>query len=137
MIFSNPGGSQGLGFAIPASRIKRVVDDIMRFGRRRNPWMGFHGEAVESLTPYSLQRLDVRVTEGVLVTEIVTTSQAYAAGLRLGDVVTAVNGESVQDAVDVDFINWGMFVGDTARLTINRKGKTVEVSFPIEELATE
>ncbi|MBI2432773.1 MAG: trypsin-like peptidase domain-containing protein [Candidatus Hydrogenedentes bacterium] len=137
MIFSNSGGNQGLGFAIPASRIQRVVDDVLRFGRRRNPWMGFRGEAVQELTDYSLQQLDVRAGEGVLVTEILKTSPAFEAGLRLGDVITQVNREPVTHPVEVDYINWGLFVGDPVTLTINRAGKSAKVNFNITELVRE
>ena len=137
MIFSNTGGSQGLGFAIPINRVKRVVDEILRHGKRLNPWMGFYGEAIAALTPYAMQQFSVQVRDGVLVTEILTTAPAYTAGLRLGDVITHVNGEPVAHPMDIDFINWGMFVGDSVTLAINRSGRSSEVRFRIENLGRE
>ena len=135
MIFSSSGGSQGLGFAIPIDRVKRVAGELIRYGHRRNPWFGFRGEAISDLAPYSLQQLGVQIESGVLVSEIVTTSPAYKAGLRLGDVVTEVNGETVSAPTDVNFVNWGLFVDDTATLTINRQGKSSTLSFTVAEVA--
>jgi len=134
MIFSSSGGNQGLGFAIPSNRVKRVVEEFLSHGRRRQPWLGFQGEAVEALTPYSLQELRVRVESGVLVSEIHTDSPAYHAGLRLGDVITQVNGERVENAVDLDFIHAALFVGDRVRIAINRQGATRELGFDVSEL---
>jgi len=136
MIFSRSGGSEGLGFAIPINRAKRVAAEIIQYGRRRSPWMGFRGTAVEELPEYSLQQLDIRVTTGVLVTEVVTTAPAYKAGLRVGDVVVRVNGEPVRDPKDVDYLNYGMFVGDTVQIEINRRGEKRTLRFPIEEVST-
>ncbi len=134
MIFSSSGGSQGLGFAIPIDRVKRVAQELIQYGHRRNPWFGFRGEAISDLAPYSLQQLGIQMDSGVLVSEIVTTSPAYVAGLRLGDVVTEVNGETVHDPTDVNFVNWGLFVGDSARLTVNRRGETLNITFAVAEV---
>ena len=60
MIFSQSGGSQGLGFAIPIQRARRVAEELISFGRRRNPWVGFHGEAVESMSAYTRREFGVR-----------------------------------------------------------------------------
>lgn len=134
MIFSNTGGYQGLGFAIPINRARRVAEEIIEFGRRRNPWLGFRGEALEELRPQTLQEMGIRAGKGVLITEILKTSPAYAAGLQLGDVVLELNSEQVDDPLDVDFLNWGMFVGDSVELLVERHGKRSKVAFVIEEL---
>jgi serine protease Do len=134
MIFSSSGGYQGLGFAIPVSRVKRVAAEIIQYGHRRDPWMGFHGEAVQELTPYSLQQLGVSARTGVLVTDMLKDCPAYQAGLRLGDVIIKVNGQEVDEPVDVDFVNWGLFVGDDVTLEVDRQGKALTFHFKIAEL---
>lgn len=134
MIFSKSGGNQGLGFAIPADRARRVVEDIVQFGRRRNPWIGIRGDAVTAIVPQLLRQLDIRVGEGVLVSEIVTSSPAHAAGLRPGDVITEMNGEVITEPLEVDFLNWDLFVGDPVHLVVDRHGKKMAIRFQIEEL---
>jgi serine protease Do len=134
MLFSNSGGYQGLGFAIPINRARRVALEIIQDGQRRDPWFGFRGQAVEALNDYAIQELGVRVKEGVLVTEIVRSSPAYQAGLQLGDVITEVNGQQVSHPTDIDFINWGLFVGDSVRMTVNRRGEIKNVAFTVREI---
>jgi len=134
MIFSNTGGSQGLGFAIPIDRVKRVAGEIIEFGRRRNPWMGFRGEPVGAFKPFAKRELGVQSDEGVLVTELLRNSPASEAGLQLGDVIVGFNGQAVTHPTDIDFINWDLYVGDTAKLVVERRGETQRFEFLIEEL---
>ena len=134
MIFSNSGGYQGLGFAIPIARAKWVADEIIQHGRRRDPWFGFRGEAVAALDPYTLGQLGVKAKSGVLVTEIRRDSAAYGAGLQSGDVILEINGEPVAEPVDVDLINWGLFVGDRVRMRIDRNGSAKELDFAVAEV---
>lgn len=134
MLFSKSGGHQGLGFAIPVNRARRVAGEIIEFGRRRNPWFGFRGEAVRDVNPYTIRQLGIRAEYGVLVTEILRTSPAYRAGLELGDVIIAANDERIEHPLDLDFVNWGLFVGDRARLEIDRKGTQQQLEFIVEEL---
>ncbi|HDP35001.1 MAG TPA: trypsin-like serine protease [Candidatus Hydrogenedentes bacterium] len=134
MLFSQSGGHQGIGFAIPMNRARRVAEEIIQHGRRRNPWFGFRGEAVGQVNPYTLKQLGIRAEYGVLVTEIHRQSPAYNAGLELGDVITAVSGERVEHPLDIDFINWGLFIGDKVVLDIDRKGKQRRIAFVVEEV---
>jgi serine protease Do len=134
MIFSQSGGHQGLGFAIPMNRARRVAEEIIQYGHRRNPWFGFRGEAVNQVNPYTLQQMGITAENGVLVTEIHRQSPVYAAGLELGDVITAVNNEKVEHPLDIDFINWGLFIGDRVSLEIDRKGKKHTINFVVEEI---
>ncbi|MBI1319049.1 MAG: trypsin-like serine protease [Candidatus Hydrogenedens sp.] len=134
MIFSNTGGNQGLGFAIPIDRVKRVADEIVLYGRRRNPWMGFRGEPVAAFKPFAKRELGVQSDDGVLVTEIMRDCPAYRAGLRLGDVIVGFNGQAVTHPTDIDYINWDLYVGDAARLLVERDGQTQRFEYDIEEL---
>lgn len=135
MIFSRSGGSQGLGFAIPIDRVKRVTQELIEHGRRRNPWLGFHGEALEVLNPYSLRELGVQAQSGVLVTEMLRESPASRSGLELGDVIQEINGVHVTHPTDIDYENWGLFVGDPVVLKIDRQGEQFTIEFQVEELS--
>ncbi|MFP4191169.1 MAG: S1C family serine protease [Candidatus Hydrogenedentota bacterium] len=135
MIFSDGGGSVGLGFAIPINRARRVVDEILEYGRRRNPWAGFHVTDVRGLQERVAQRLDIATGRGVLVERILEDSPAYRAGLRVGDVITAIDGDPVMSSADVDYAIWSKFVGDTITLEVERRGETREFTFEIVELS--
>lgn len=134
MIFSSSGGYQGLGFAIPMARARRVAEEIIQYGRRREPWFGFRGEAVSSLDPYTLEQLNVRADKGVLVTQIRRDCPAYNAGLTSGDVITEVNGQVVNDPIDVDLVNWSLFIDDPVNITYLRNGKANTAKFNVVEL---
>lgn len=134
MIFSQSGGHQGLGFAIPINRARRVAEEIIQYGRRQSPWFGFRGESVSGVNPYTLRQMGITAEYGVLVTEILRTSPAYKAGLDLGDVIVAINGQRVEHPLDIDFINWGMFVGDPVTLEFDRGGQQRRIQFSIEEV---
>lgn len=135
MIFSNTGGYQGLGFAIPVNRMRRVADEIIAHGRRRNPWFGFRGEAVGDVNPYALRQLGITAERGVLVTELVKGGAAHEAGLQPGDVVLEINGEATEHPTDVDFINWGLFIGDKAEFLVERGGGQLRLTLTVSEVS--
>jgi len=140
MIFSQSGGSVGLGFAIPVDRVKRVAKEIMQYGRRRDSWAGFKVDDIQSLrTDYRgqalLQELGTRADSGCLVVNILKNSPAYQASLRPGDVILSINGRKVSSASDIDFTLWDLFVGDKVKLEVDRQGQRVAVEFTVQELA--
>ncbi len=135
MIFSRSGGNQGLGFAIPIDRVKRVTEELIEYGRRRNPWLGFHGEAIETLNPYSLRELGIESQSGVLVTEMLRDSPAARSGLQLGDVILEINSVPVTHPSEIDYESWSLFVGDPVELVVDRAGEHLDIRFRVEELS--
>ena len=134
MIFSESGGSIGLGFALPINRVQRVAEEIIQHGRRRDPWPGFVAKDVRSIHDAVLRELDLRVDTGCLVVEILKESPAYRAGLRVADVITAVNGRKVTHPSEIDFAVWSLFVGDTLTLEVDRRGSPKTIQFKLVEL---
>jgi len=134
MIFSPSGGSVGLGFAIPINRMRRVAQEIIQFGHRRDPWAGFKVEDIAGLHSDFRAQLGVAVDTGCVVVNLLTTSPVYQAGLRPGDVILGINGQRVDTSVDLDFAFWNLFVGDTVTLDIDRGGQRSQIHFRIEEL---
>ncbi len=134
MIFSKTGGYQGLSFAIPINRARRVAEEIIKFGKRRDPWFGFKAESLDSIDARLLRELGIQVDKGVFVTRILKESPAYQAGLRPGDVVVEINKQPVEDPLDVDFINWDLFIGDPVEMKVFREGKIINMQFTVREV---
>lgn len=134
MIFSKSGGNVGLGFAIPINRAKRMAEELIQHGRRRDPWTGFKVENVQSLRREFREQLGIRTQSGCLVVNILRDSPAYEGGLRPGDVIVGMNGNPVVNATDIDFVTWGLFVGDEVTLTFDREGREKVITFEVVEL---
>ena len=134
MIFSKSGGSVGLGFALPINRVERIAEEIIQYGRRRDPWPGFRAESVESYREVFLQQHGISAREGCLVIEILESSPAYDAGLQLGDVIISVDGEEVIHPSEIDFAVWDKFVGEYITLDIDRQGHKESIRFRLIDL---
>ena len=91
--------AQGIGFAIPADKVRRIVDELTRFGKVRPAWVGLR---VEDLTPPQAARLRWDRTYGAVVQDVEKGSPAESAGLRPGDVVAELGGSRISDAEDFD-----------------------------------
>jgi serine protease Do len=98
-IFSKSGASNGIGFAIPASLVQRVVGDIVTTGSVVRPWFGAEGQA---LTDDVARTLGLATTRGVQLTGVLPGSPAAAAGLRRGDVLLTLAGQPVADPSDLN-----------------------------------
>jgi serine protease Do len=84
--------AQGIGFAIPVDRARKVIQDLLRYGQVHIAWLG---AVTATLTPEEARRIGVRAPRGALVARVFGGSPAQAAGLRTGDIITAVGGRSV------------------------------------------
>ena len=135
MIFSPSGGSIGLGFAIPINRVRRVAEEIIQYGRRRDPWPGFKVEDVVSIGEDFRRQLGVHTNAGCVVVNILTDAPGYKAGLRPGDVIVRLNGKPIATSTDVDFATWSLFVGDSMTIDADRQGASMNFKFTVEELA--
>jgi len=125
-IYSRDGGSQGIGFAIPTALVKNVVASITQTGKAVRPWLGASGQAV---TNELAQALKLPRPVGVLINAVHKDSPAAKAGLKVGDVVTLVNGREVDDAEGMRFRLATLAPGADAKMTLVRDGveKTVSV----------
>ncbi len=128
MIFSPSGGSIGIGFAIPASLIHDVVDQLKAHGRVTR---GYLGVSIQSVTPEIATSLGIKDGKGALVAEIVPNGPAAKAGFEQGDIVTAINGQAVEDANDLTRKVASVPAGQTAVLTVARQGKPMEVKVTV------
>ncbi len=100
-IFSRSGGSQGIGFAIPANMVRVVVASAKSGGKAvKRPWLGARLQAV---TPEIAETLGLRLPSGALVASVVPNSPAARAGLKLSDLIVAIDGQSVDDPNAFDY----------------------------------
>ena len=124
-IYSQSGGSVGIGFAIPANLVTTVKDSIIATGKFEKPYIGIY---LGNLDADKVKSLNLKSSNGVFIAGTVPNGPAAAAGITKNDIITAVDGKEVNSA--------GVFVGEIAakkvgqsvKLTISRNGKTSEVS---------
>jgi len=114
-IFTQNGGSVGLGFAIPIERALRVADEITRTGAVRRAWVGFDVAGAESMREWKSQG-------GVLVTAVVPQGPAERAGLARGDVLTRANDRALHNYLDWEAVKLDLRVNDAIQVTARRNG---------------
>lgn len=117
--------AQGIGFAVPVNMAKQVLDDLVKYGTVKRGWLGVY---IQPLTPEFAEAYGVEHEGGAVVSDVVPDSPAAAAGLRRGDVIVAVDGETIEDHTDLSFCIRSHLEGDKVRLTVIREGKEREVS---------
>jgi serine protease Do len=114
------GGSIGLGFAIPSSMVKAVLASITIGGKVQHPWLGASGQAV---TAEMFQTLRLTRPVGVLVNQVHPASPAEQAGLKVGDVIVAVDGREIEDPEALRFRIATLPVGAEVRLGVMHGGQ--------------
>jgi Do/DeqQ family serine protease len=129
-IFSRSGGSQGIGFAIPANMVKVVVASAKSgVSTVKRPWLGARLQAV---TPEIAEGLGLKRPSGALIASVIPTSPAARAGLKTSDLIIAIDGQPVEDANAFDYRFATKPIGGSARLGIVRGGKEVALSVALE-----
>jgi serine protease Do len=128
-IFSQSGGYQGVGFAVPSNLVKHVVDDLRKFGAVRRGSIG--AVSFDRLTPRLADELGVQTTDGAVVVRMLRNSQAYQAGIRPGDVIVAFNNQTLQNPSQLNRLLADAPIGRTATLRVLREGRTFEVRVPV------
>jgi serine protease Do len=134
-ILSESGGYQGIGFAIPSNLVRKVVDDLIKYGAVRRGSIGYL--QTTTLTPELARELGVSSTEGALVTRMSRDSEAYQAGIRPGDVIRSFNGQPVKEPSDLLRHVSDARGGTTATIGLERNGKSLEINVPIVESANQ
>jgi serine protease Do len=130
-IFSPNGGSIGIGFAIPSNMVKTVVAQLQAHGRVER---GFLGAATQPVTPPLAQALHLPAPAGALVAQVEEGSPAQAAGLKPGDVVTAVGGAPVASPRELARAIGEARPGSTVALAVRRDGAAQELRVTLAAL---
>jgi Do/DeqQ family serine protease len=128
-IFSQSGGSEGIGFAIPANMVKAVMSAITKVGHTVRPWLGAE---TQSVTSDMASAINMRSPTGALVSTVHKGGPAAKAGLEVGDVIVAVNGHAVDDVPSLKFRLATLPLEGSAELSIQRQGQARKVRLPLE-----
>lgn len=125
-IFSDSGGSIGLGFAIPINRVKQKLEEIEKYGHLREAQLDF---GVTDITRYYYQALNLSVSQGALVVKVARGGPAEKAGLEPGDVIVSVNGRGVENRRAFLVYAFSRSVGDTLQLEVARQDKRIKMDY--------
>jgi len=129
-IYSRSGGSQGIGFAIPANMVRVVVASAKMGGKAvKRPWLG---AKLQTVTPEIAEGLGLRSPTGALVANVVSGSPAARAGLKSSDLITTVDGQTIDDPNAFDYRFATRPLGGTAQIDVQRAGKLVRLTVPLE-----
>jgi serine protease Do len=129
MIFSPSGGSVGIGFAIPATTVLQVVDQLKAHGRVSR---GYLGVQVQAVTPEVAAAMGLKEgSKGALVASVVPDGPAAKGGFLQGDVITAINGQAVEDQRDLTRKVALVAQGQAATFAVNREGKALELKVTV------
>jgi serine protease Do/serine protease DegQ len=128
-ILSRSGGNIGIGFAIPANMVKSVAEQLVKYGEVKR---GILGVNIVTLTPDTADNLGVKDAQGALVSQVVDGSAADRAGVKAGDIITAVNGTPVRSSSELRNRIGLLRVGETVRLNVLRDGKPREITAQLQ-----
>jgi len=129
-IFSESGGSVGIGFAVPVDRVQTVIDEVRRFGRYRESNLGF---TLQLLSPGLVQYLGLDDPIGALVRETRPDSPAWKAGLRPGDVLRTMEGMPLDNLDSIYRLYYHSSVGDHLEFEAERDGRRWQGEIVLEE----
>ena len=128
VIYSRTGGSLGIGFAIPVSMAKDVMEQIIAEGTVTR---GYIGISPQDITPELAESLKLKIARGALVAQVVRGSPADKAGVKAGDVILAIEGKNIQDSVAAMAAIASLKPGQDAKFQLTRSEKAVDLAINI------
>jgi serine protease Do len=130
-IFSQSGGSVGIGFAIPINMAKTILPQLEAKGHVTRGWLGV---SIQPVTPELAKAMQLPKEEGALVAEVLPDSPAKKAGLRAGDVIVEYDGHAIAKAENLPRLVAGTPVEQTATVKVLRDGKPLTVTAQIAQM---
>jgi Do/DeqQ family serine protease len=127
-IFSRSGGSMGIGFAIPVSTVKMVLDQIVKNGSVTRGWIGVE---VQEITPTVAESFKLGSTRGALVAGVYRGGPADKAGVKPGDVLTEIQGKPVIDPPAMLNLVAALEPGSSAKMKLRRQGRDISASITV------
>tara|TARA_R100000005_G_scaffold91715_1_gene64353 strand:+ start:9155 stop:10666 length:1512 start_codon:yes stop_codon:yes gene_type:complete len=130
-IFSQSGGSIGIGFSVPSELAIPVVEQLIEFGKTSRGWLGV---VIQPVTEEIAEGLDLKNTDGVLVAGVPEDGPAFKSGIKAGDVILKFNGEKVSEPRELSRLVAESKVGSEVTVELWRSGKAVESKVVLGEL---
>ena len=130
-IFSRSGGYQGIGFAIPSNMASTIMESLLKTGRVVRSDLGLR---VQEVSENILEAMDVGITRGVIVIEVIAGGGASGSGIRRGDIITRIKGKTVQDVDSFYRISSLLPVGSEIPVVVIRDGMPTTVMVHVGEL---
>ena len=132
-LVSNSDSFSGMGFAIPTQIVRPTVEALIRDGKVSHGYMGI---GISDVTPENAKFFQVENNEGAVVTQVETDSPAAKAGLKVGDVITELDGQKVSDASGLQIEVGQKHPGTSIKLEVLRDGKNVNVPVTLEAMGS-
>ena len=132
-LISSSDSFSGMGFAIPSQIVRPTVEALIRDGKVKHGYMGI---GISDVTPENAKFFHVDNNEGALVSQVEPGSPAAKAGLKVGDVITELDGQKVTDASQLQIEVGQKHPGSTIKLQVLRDGKSVSVPVTLEEMGS-
>lgn len=129
-LISSSGSFSGMGFAIPTQIVRPTVDELIRSGKVTHAYMGV---GITDVTPENSKFFDMSKASGAVVTQVEPNTPGAQAGLKVGDVITKMDGREVTDAGELQVQVSQQRPGTTIHLGVLRDGKSMEVPVTVEE----
>ena len=123
-IYSRSGGSMGIGFAIPVSTARLVMDGLIKDGQVTRGWIGVEPN---DLSPELAETFGVKAKRGVIITGVLQNGPAAQAGVRPGDVITAVGGQDVTNVSELLTRVAGLKPGSASKFSVQRQSEKLEL----------
>lgn len=130
MILSPTGGSVGIGFAIPSDLAKDITDTLIRDGKVSRGWLGV---TIQDLTDDMAEARGLDDVEGAIVSQVTDESPADKSGIKRGDIIIQVNGQTVVDATTTTRVVGALLAGSTNEFIVMRGGRRTNVSVKVGE----
>src|SRR6187455_2958407 len=124
------GGNIGIAFSIPSNMAKSVMDQLIKSGKVRRGMLGIN---IQNITEDTAKALELTEKSGILVSNVKSGSAADKAGVKRGDIVTAINGEKIEDSNVLRNKVAGSLPGTDIKLTIVRNGEPMELTAKLDE----
>lgn len=126
------GGNIGIAFSIPSNMAKSVVDQLLKDGKVHRGMLGVN---IQNITDDTAKALEIKERNGVLVSNVVSGGAADKAGVKRGDIITAINGEKTEDSNVLRNKVASTAPGTDVKLTVIRDGKEIELTAKLDEFS--
>lgn len=130
-LISSSGAFSGMGFAIPTQIVKPTVDNLIRYGKVRHSYIGI---GITDVTPENSKFFQMSKASGAVITQVEPNAPGAKAGLKVGDVITKVDGHEVTDAGALQVEIGQKQPGEKVELQVMRDGKELTLPVTVEEL---